>query len=174
MMQMACDPALTTMIEKRSYPGYGVFEEPRTARILRIIGYLGRRAHDDGNYAAAADAYELLSAFSVAGVHPGIATARLVGLGYLGDWEPLLNGLSPTDNFAHLAAYNVVVKWTPGPYTPRWSEDLEAIARWIDRRLSMIRDMDPSVRSTLQEIKQGIETRLAHYVLAGPAETGHR
>jgi hypothetical protein len=164
IVRMASDPALATTIAKRSFRSTGFIEEPRIAAILRTVGYLGRKAHDDGDQNAASIAHQLLSSVNVVDAHPSVATARLLGLGYLGDWEPLLSALPPADDLAHLAAHNVVAIWTPGPYTPKLNEDPEAIARWIDRKLSATPDMDPSVRSTLQEIKHEIESKLARYV----------
>ena len=96
-----------------------------------------------------------------------IVVGLCTGLGYLGEWEPLLTHLGPGEPWMHKAAENVFEHWVPTPLdgAPEQAQR-EAAARWIVRRLSTDHTLAPEVRSTLEGIKDKLETKLGRHIQA--------
>jgi hypothetical protein len=101
-------------------------------------------AHNNGATSASQRAYDMLRSFDTRDHHPTVERGRLIGLAVLGDWPPILTGLTAGDPRLHTAAHNAIDLWTPGPYTPSWGREPAEIAGWIAARLS-----DPQLSETL-------------------------
>jgi hypothetical protein len=141
---------------------YGVLDVALASHAISAIGYLGRVLAESGR-GGALEACQLLHDMDTTGLHPSVERARLVGLGLLGDWQNILDRLTPDDPVLHAAADNIVAYWVPGPFTPL-DHGLAEIARWIDQRLLEEAGIDPLVRSALEHVKAGLEARVGHYV----------
>jgi hypothetical protein len=141
---------------------YGVLEVALASHAVSAIGYLGRVLAENGR-GGALEACRLLHDMDTADLHPSVERARLVGLGLLGDWQNILERLTPDDPVLRDAAENIVAHWVPGPFTPSDQGPVE-IARWIDQRLLEEAEIDPLVRSALEHVKAGLESRVGHYV----------
>ncbi|GAA1288886.1 hypothetical protein [Saccharothrix xinjiangensis] len=161
------DPALT---EPRLFFGVssGAVMITPLARLLGVLGHLGRQAADKGDSATAHRAHDHLDRYDVTGAHISVAQARLVGLGYLGDWMPLLSALDAENPELHTAARNTIALWVPGPFTPTAYQGPEQIALWIADRLNG--PLGPGHRSTLLTIKTDLEARLGRYVVQDDPE----
>lgn len=151
---------------------YGTFELSVMSEILIAAGLLGRMAYDKGDQSAGQKAYDRLLQFDVSSLHPSVATGRMKALAVMGDWVSILTGFAAADAVLlaadptlPAAAQNAVSHWFPGPCTPAWGTDKETIARWIAERLSSSEHIVPDVRSTLSEIRAGIERELGRIVL---------
>jgi hypothetical protein len=143
---------------------YGVMDIALASHAVSAIGYLGRTLVD-GHNGDGRHEYRFLRGLDTTGLHPSIRHARLVGLGFLGDWQHILDQLT-ADPVLRNAAENVVAHWLPGPFTPADQGPAE-IAEWIGHRLTRP-GLDAPVRSTLERIKVGLESIAGHYVGAPP------
>jgi hypothetical protein len=133
--------------------------------MLSALGYLGKTAYKKDK-AAAERAHTFLRQFNPAGGHPSVTRAKLVGLGYLGDWLPLLSALDTEDPILHSAARNTIELWVPGPFTPDGYRDPEQIANWVAGQLARPDPHPTSTRrSTLSSIKEELQSRLGRYVV---------
>jgi len=153
-------------------PEYGLIEVAPAADALAAIGYLGRLMADTGGTAAsvggaAEAAHQLLRGFHLSGAHPSVATGRLIGLAYLGDWQPVLDALEANPRMPVIAR-NALELWVPGPFTPAGYAGLASVARWISGRLT-----EPGVtqgsQSILLDLKWAAELR-AGALDAGPGQ----
>jgi hypothetical protein len=133
--------------------GYGLVEIAPAADALAALGYLGRLGPG-----AASGVHRLLREFDTSGRHPSVATGRLIGLGYLGDWQPVLHALGSADPRMPAIARHAVEFWVPGPRTPDGYGDPAAVAGWIAGLLAGP-DLAPEVRSVLLELKRSAEER---------------
>ncbi|MFC0439949.1 hypothetical protein [Kutzneria buriramensis] len=145
---------------------YGVLDIALASHAVSAIGYLGR-VLADSRKADGQDEYRFLRGLDTTDLHPSIRQARLVGLGFLGDWQHILDELT-AERVLLDAAENIVAHWLPGPFTPS-DQGPADIAEWISGRLARA-DLDARVRSTLERIKVGLESIAGHYVSA--AERG--
>jgi hypothetical protein len=138
-----------------SFGKYGPVEVAPAADALAAIGYLGRLGWNASAVASAG--YRLLREFDTSG-HPSVATGRLIGLGYLGDWRPVLDALGSADPRLPAIARNVVELWIPGPQTAPGYADSASVAHAI---AVMLADpgLSPGRRSVLLELKQSAEER---------------
>jgi hypothetical protein len=67
----------------------------------------------------------------------------------------------------HKAAQNVFEYWVPTPLNDASAKkQQEEAAIWIARRLRDHSDLAPQVRSTMERIKDGLETKLGRHVQA--------
>jgi hypothetical protein len=147
--------------------GYGLIEVTPAADALAAIGYLARLsvsrpATRPGSTAAtlsraALAVHELLRGFDHPGAHPSVAIGRLIGLGYLGDWQPVLDALDVNPRMPAVARHTVEL-WVPGPYTPVGQAGQPSVARWIAGRLTDP-GVAPSARSILLDLKWSVEER---------------
>jgi hypothetical protein len=137
--------------------------------VLPALGYLGRVAHSAGEHAKAATVLDRLTSYRVKDGQEADEMARRTALAYLGLWKPLLQGLPERGTLWHKVAVNCVsYDWLPGPYTPRDEEGKEYIARWIAQELARPDSgYGPAVRSTLAEIKDGLEKELRQRIVVG-------
>jgi len=85
-------------------------------------------------------------------------TGRLIGLCYLGDWQPSLDALGLDDPRLPAIARNAIEVWMPGPWTPAHWGQPASIARWIAERLAS-EGITAGTRSVLLELKLGAERR---------------
>jgi hypothetical protein len=147
--------------------GYGLIEVTPAADALAAIGYLARLSVSrpvtrPGSTAAtlsraALAVHELLRGFDHPGAHPSVAIGRLIGLGYLGDWQPVLDALDVNPRMPAVARHTVEL-WVPGPYTPVGQAGQASVARWIAGRLTDP-GVAPSARSILLDLKWSVEER---------------
>ncbi len=153
-----------TLVTARYGPIHG---GSRLMYMFRYLGELGRAAHAAGQHALAAAALERLTTYSVKDGHEADELGRRAGLAYLGRWKPLLTGLPEKGRVWHdCALYCIKDGWIPGPYTPQGEGEKVYIARWIARELTRPgAGYSPTVRSTLTEIKTGLETDLRRYIV---------
>ena len=92
-----------------------------------------------------------------------IIIGLVTGLGYLGDWQPILEQLGPGEPWLHEAAKNVFAHWVPGPLAKSPDQERERAAVWIAHRLHR-GGLSPEVRSTLQEILADLEQKLGRHI----------
>ena len=167
---------------------HGSIVERDLASFLRSIGFLTRQLLNDNQLAAAQPGIEALekrrpllasrTAFPgrPESDSPGLEAHRaddvpdrsiiiglVTGLGYLGDWQPLLEQLGPGEPWLHQAAKNVFANWVPGPLAKPPDQERECAAVWIANRLHR-GGLSPEVRSTLQEILADLEQNLGHHI----------
>jgi len=148
-------------------PGYGLVEVAPVADALAAIGYLGRLVADADGPAAAGGgvgeaAYQLLRGFDRPGSHPSVPVGRLIGLGYLGDWQPVLEALG-ADRRMPAVGRNTIELWVPGPYTRAGHARPESVARWVAARLAGP-GLAPDARSVLLDLKRSAEERVGRLV----------
>jgi hypothetical protein len=139
-----------------SFGTYGPVEVAPAADALAAIGYLGRLGWNTS--AVAPETYRLLREFDASG-HPSVATGRLIGLGYLGDWRPVLDALGSVDPRLPAIARSVVELWVPGPRAAPGHADLASVA---GETVVMLADpgLSPGRRSVLLELKRSAEERV--------------
>jgi hypothetical protein len=150
------------------YSRHGAVEGgSRLMDMFPALGYLARVAHSEGDHDTAASVLERLTSYGVRDGQEADEMARRIGLAYLGRWKPLLLGLPERGAVWHEAAVNCFQNdWIPGPYTPRGEEGKEYAAHWIAQELARPHGYPPAVRSTLADIKAGLETELRRYIVA--------
>nr|WP_225955249.1 hypothetical protein [Kibdelosporangium phytohabitans] len=95
---------------------HGVIEHTELGDALAVAGYLSTLELES------VETRELLRNFPTADAHPSVEIGRLIGLAYIGEWQPLLTH-SPT----HPAARNAIGLWA---HTPPL-----AIAEWLAARM---------------------------------------
>ena len=147
---------------------YGMIKERYLSDILRAIGYLARilldrKRADEASLAIAflGERYATLRPDEERSIIVGLTT----GLGYIGDWEPILTHLGPGEPWMHQAAQNVFEYWVPTPLKKTSTKkQREEGAIWIARRLRDRLDLAPQVRSTLERIKDGLEMQLGRHI----------
>ncbi|MFH8282423.1 hypothetical protein [Streptomyces antibioticus] len=146
------------------HSGHGVLEVALSAHAITAVGWFGRLAAERQDQRALREAQTWLQHLDVVDGHPSLERARLVGLGILGVWRPLLLGLVPGDPVLHEAAANVVMDWLPTPYPTDTPTDHASVARWIGQRLTAGRVTDPEVREVLSTLVTALGQRLGSYV----------
>ncbi|MFI0237657.1 hypothetical protein [Streptomyces sp. NPDC016845] len=146
------------------HSGRGVLEVAVSAHAVTAVGWFGRLAAESQDQRAMRAAQMWLQRLDTAGSHPSLERARLVGLGLLGVWRPLLLGLVPGDAVLHEAAANVVLDWLPAPYPTDTPTDHAGVAKWIGHRLAAGRVTDPEVREVLSTLVSALGQRLGSYV----------
>ncbi|MFE5189859.1 hypothetical protein [Streptomyces sp. NPDC056628] len=152
-----------------SHPLHGVQPIAPAAHAIAAIGYLSLMAAKElaaaGQLAFAAHKELTRMITTVDDAHLSLRRARLVGMGFLGDWMEILEGLEPEDPVMHHAARNIVMHWVPGPCSPHSDEKnhLVDVARWISDRLRQTGIPSPT-RAALVQIRDTAETQLGRYV----------
>jgi len=131
---------------------FGVVTRAPLGDALAIAGYLARRTGDGdprtgpqtdartgpvtdtrtdaGTDTGTAAVHRLLREFDPRGRHASVQTGRLIGLAYLGDWQPLIAAF-PLTGQGRTAARNALELWTPGPHTAPGGGAPSQVAAWI-------------------------------------------
>ena len=161
---VAGSPVAATTPVRYVHSGHGVLEVVLSAHAVTAVGWFGRLAAEGQDQRAMREAQAWLQRLDTGGGHPSLERARLVGLGLLGVWRPLLLGLIPGDPVLHEAAANVVLDWLPAPYPTDTPTDHASVARWIGQRLASGRETDPEVREVLSSLVTALGQRLGSYV----------
>jgi hypothetical protein len=164
----ASETAARTMI-RFGHSRHGIVELAASAHAVTAVGWFGRLAGEQGRPEAAREAQAWLRGLDTGGRHPSLERARLVGLGLLGIWRPLLLGLTPDDPVLHDAAAQVVLDWLPTPGQTAAQEDHPAVARWITDRLASGEVDDPEVAAVLEGIVARLSRRLGRF-FGGPPD----
>lgn len=152
-----------------SHPLHGVVPVVPAAHAVAAIGYLSLLAakeHSSAGHVAFTAHKDLTRMIATLdGADPSLRRARLVGMGFLGDWMEILENLEPEDPVMHHAARNIVMHWVPGPCSPHTDEKnhLVGVARWISERLRH-KDIASPTRAALVQIRDSAETQLRRYV----------
>jgi len=170
LVRVAQDPALVRQTHTVRHYRFGRSEEVAVADFLRSIGCLARLLLDEKRGQEAEKGVRALRERLAAlrpNDHRSLVVGLTTGLGYLGDWEPILEHLGPGEPWMHLAARNVFEHWVPGPLAAEPEGEKLRAARWIARRLRDRPGLDPKIRSTLQQIHEKLENDLGRHV---PAE----
>jgi hypothetical protein len=145
---------------------FGLIIERLIADIFRTIGYISRLCIDkDPKDEVAAKALPMLQeglARLTSDDHPSIRNGICTGLGYLGEWRPILENLGAEEPWMHEAAENVFKHWLEK--VPKRTLEREKAAIWIAGRLRDTPDLPPRVRSTLETIKERLEIEIGHHV----------
>ncbi|MGW3917758.1 hypothetical protein ACWEBX_40855, partial [Streptomyces sp. NPDC005070] len=146
------------------HSGHGRIEVALSAHAITAVGWLGRLAGENHDQHAMEEAQAWLQHLDTTGRHPSLERARLVGLGLVGIWRPLLIGLVPDDQVLHEAAANIVLHWLPAPYPDGTAGDHPGVGRWISNRLASGKVTDPQVREVLSALVTALGQRLGGYV----------
>jgi hypothetical protein len=184
LVKTADSPEVAERRTETFHGTYGLIAERYLASFLRAIGYLTRLLLDEKRSAEAQRGVEALrqrkdvwlsaaerpvagnqaaGASAAAPVDRSIVVGLISGLGYLGDWEPILTQLGPGEPWLHEAARNVFAYWVPGPLAEDREAEPQQAAEWITHRLARP-DLPHEVRSTLQQIKADLEQKLGHHI----------
>jgi hypothetical protein len=172
----------------RNSATFGPVARRHLADFLRAIGYLTRQLLNDNQREAAQPGIEALkerrpllkSTMTLQGGRESESTGLeahckdaapdrsiiiglVTGLGYLGDWQPLLEQLGLGEPWLHQAAKNVLRHWVPGPLATAPDQERERAAVWIANRLQRP-GLPPEVRSTLHEIHAALEQKLGRHI----------
>ncbi|MFF8727063.1 NACHT domain-containing protein [Streptomyces sp. NPDC015171] len=154
---------------------HGIVELAASAHAVAAVGWFGRLEGEQQRLEGVRAARDWLSRLDTGHGHPSLERARLVGLGMLGIWRPLLLGLTPDDPVLHDAASQVVLGWVPVPWRTAGPDDRPGIARWIRDRLASGEVTSPEVLAVLSSILSGLSRRLGRYLGGphpGPSEGG--
>ncbi|MGW2722375.1 hypothetical protein [Streptomyces sp. NPDC001492] len=156
-----------TRTVSHSHPLHGETEVVLAAHATAAAGYLTRLAVQEAAGTARqalAENKKLAQMVTLSdGQHPSLQRARLVAMGFLGDWEEILDRLAPDDPVMHHAAGNIVLHWLPGPCTPTSDSHLTDVAEWISRKLREP-GLPAATRAALTRIRDSIEARMGRYV----------
>jgi len=163
--EVAQHVANNTRTITHSHPVHGLVEVSMAAHAVSALGLLAKLALADGavNSVRAEMATLMRMAGTTQGRHPSLERARLVGLGFLGDWEELLASLPPDDPVMHQAARNITAHWLPGPLTQSAETYLADVARWIGATLRDQR-LPAGTRTVLAQIRDTAESTMRRYV----------
>lgn len=157
---------------------HGIVELALAAHAVTAVGWFGRLAGERQQLKAMREARSWLQQLDTRGDHPSLERARLVGLGLLGDWLPILHGLTPADPILHEAATEVVLHWLPVPWDTSPPGDARTTAAWITDRLASGEVTSTEVRDVLTGMATALSRRLGRYIEApsghGPATDGGR
>ncbi len=131
-------------------PRFGPIEVAPAAEALAAVGYLARLLPPDEDLAG--EVRRFLAGFDLSGTHPSVATGRVIGLAYLGDWEQALEALAAGSGDRRLAlvARNAIELWAVTPP--------EVIARWLADRLAGS-ELAREVTGGYEELKNLAEQR---------------
>ncbi|GAA1908874.1 hypothetical protein GCM10009753_45310 [Streptantibioticus ferralitis] len=164
-LEVAQDPLNMTELTWHSHGQHGLVEVCLAAHATAAVGYLGRLAYFEGHTSYAEDAYHALLHMGpqAEGLHASLERARLIGLGFLGDWRDLLSGITPDDPVLASAAHNIIEHWLPGPFTLQGETCLPHVASWISGRLKMD-SLPATTRAVLAGIRDNINSKLGRYV----------
>ncbi|HEU0301990.1 MAG TPA: hypothetical protein VFR37_21220 [Longimicrobium sp.] len=145
---------------------YGRIEEMLLAVVLRAIGLLARRLHDDGP-AHAAEAIRYLDGLygtDGEGVDRGIVVGLATGLGYLGRWTPILSQVGRPHPYLEEVANSVFTYWLP--HGPPGIAEREAAAAWMHMRRTQP-DVPASGKDILNRLHDGLCRELGRFIDAG-------
>ncbi|MFI8306662.1 hypothetical protein ACIF80_25145 [Streptomyces sp. NPDC085927] len=151
---------------------HGVVELALAAHAVTAVGWFGRLAGERQRLGAMREARSWLRQMDTRGHHPSLERARLVGLGLLGDWLPVLHGLTPEDPILHEAATEVVLHWLPVPWDTSPPGDAQSTAVWITDRLASGEVTSTEVKDVLTGMVTALSRRLGRYI-DGPTAQGH-
>jgi hypothetical protein len=152
---------------------HGVLELALSAHAVTAVGWFGRLAGEQRRPEAMSRARDWLRHLDTDGGHPSLERARLVGLGLLGDWRPILLGLVPGDPVLHEAAKHVVLHWLPAPWQQGPPDDPQSVAAWITGFLAQQEEVThPEVEEVLSGIVTALSRRLGRYLVDPGARAG--
>ncbi|MEV7041406.1 hypothetical protein [Amycolatopsis sp. NPDC051061] len=131
---------------------YGSLELAPLAEILPAYGQLARRSGETG------PAIHALASVDPTGLHASVADGKAIALGYLGDWVPVVEAAPGDGGRLDAAAWYTLRQWVPGPATPTGLCEPDAIAGWLERRLTDAM-LPAGPRSLIQELLFEMESR---------------
>ncbi|NXY95252.1 hypothetical protein HYE82_12825 [Streptomyces sp. BR123] len=148
-----------------AHPVHGRVEVSRAAHALSAYGYLSALAVTDGAFRNTRRAQKDLTqlAASTAGMHPSMERARLIALGFLGDWEEIFTALRPEDAIMHQAAVNLTARLLHGPDPSAALSVAADIAEWIKDR-QRDEELPAETRAVLSHIRYTAEFTMRRYV----------
>ncbi|MEU2389494.1 hypothetical protein [Streptomyces sp. NPDC007369] len=148
-----------------SHPVHGRVEVSRAAHALSAYGYLSALAATEGEVRNTRRVQRDLTQFaaSTAGMHPSMERARLIALGFLGDWEEILTALRPDDVIMQQAAVNLTARLLHGSDRSAALATAVDVAEWIrDRQRE--NGLPAEVRAVLSHIRHAAEFTMRRYV----------
>ncbi|MEU3249539.1 hypothetical protein [Streptomyces sp. NPDC006997] len=151
---------------------HGVVELALSAHAVTAVGWFGRLAGERRRPDALRQAHTWLRQLDTRGGHPSVERARLVGLGLLGDWLPVLRGLEPGDPVLHEAATAVVLHWLPVPWRTSPPDDPRSVAAWLTERLASGEVTSGEVKDVLAGMVTALSRRLGRYLEEPSAPAG--
>ncbi|MFD0317555.1 hypothetical protein [Streptomyces flavalbus] len=143
---------------------HGVVELALSAHAVTAVGWFGRLAGERRQPDVMRRAHSWLRQLDTRGRHPSVERARLVGLGLLGDWLPVLRGLEPGDPVLHEAATAVVLHWLPVPWETSPPDDPRSVAAWLTERLASGEVTSGEVKDVLAGMVTALSRRLGRYI----------
>lgn len=146
---------------------YGSYSRPSTGVAAIVIGWISRRAFDDEQPAIGQKGADELRRLYAACDDPADGAMRVAlatGLGFLGEWEPILDLVSEDFPWTHETAENILSRWVPGPLAAHPDGEIERAATWLTRALTDGRELEFAVRSTYESIRDQLEQRLGYHV----------
>ncbi|MEV1026808.1 hypothetical protein [Streptomyces sp. NPDC050264] len=174
--QVAFHPDNQHHLIRHAHPLHGVVDTVIAAHALVALAYLTRleiAEQPDAANKAYSLQYHLKEVTYDAGAHASLHRARLIALGFLGDWNTLMEQLDAGDALLQHAVLNIVMHWLPGPCTPGGPkprpgvatepEPTAAVAAWISDRLREPA-IEPPRLAALTHIRDSVETKLGRYV----------
>ncbi|MGW1765563.1 hypothetical protein ACWCQL_16005 [Streptomyces sp. NPDC002073] len=163
--QVAENVTNTMRTINHSHPVHGLVEVSMAAHAVSAFGYLSALAVIEGAAKSTKAAHKTLTQLAGAtdGMHPSLERSRLIALGFLGDWEEILESLPADDPIMHQAAVNLTSRMFHLPDTQTAKTHAVNVAEWIRDRL---RDERPpaEVRAVLTRIRHQAEFKLRRYV----------
>ncbi|MGW3326275.1 hypothetical protein [Streptomyces virginiae] len=163
--QVAENVTNTMRMINHSHPVHGLVQVSMAAHAISAFGYLSALAVTDGAAKNTRAAHRTLTqlAASTNGMHASLERSRLIALGFLGDWEEVLDALPANDPIMHQAAINLTSRMFHNPDTDTAKLHAAEVAEWIRDRF---RDERPPavVRSVLTRIRHTAEFTLRRYV----------
>ena len=154
LCRIADRPEHLTTSAHYSEENFGEFFESTAGFVLRAVGYLASVAKEEKSAETSVPAIDYLR-HRCSKLHEdsndGERAGTVTGLGFVGEWGPILTWLRGGEPWLHRAAWNVVRR-----HIPQDTATLTVVARWIADRLGTP-GLHPEVRSTLTEIKTELE-----------------
>ncbi|WP_405827153.1 hypothetical protein [Streptomyces sp. NBC_00105] len=162
---VAMNIANCTRTITHSHPVHGLEVVSPAAHALTAWGYLSLLAVADGAAKSVRPAHKTLVKLAgwAEGQHPSLERARLIALGFLGDWEEILTALRPGDSVMHQAAVNLTAHWLPEPGTHGGGSPQGEIVEWVRDRLRA-QDLPAETRAVLSHIRDTAEFTMRRYV----------
>ncbi|WP_331732969.1 hypothetical protein OG592_42305 (plasmid) [Streptomyces avidinii] len=155
----------TMRVINHSHPVHGLVQVSMAAHAVSAFGYLSALAVTDGAARNTRAAHRTLTqlAASTDGMHASLERSRLIALGFLGDWEEVLDVLPADDPILHQAAINLTSRMFHDRDPDTAKIHAAEVAEWIRDRL---RDERPPavVRSVLTRIRHTAEFTMRRYV----------
>ncbi|MFJ5548601.1 hypothetical protein [Streptomyces sp. NPDC093225] len=166
VLQVAENVTNTMRLINHSHPVHGLVQVSMAAHAVSAFGYLSALAVSEGAAKNTKAAHKTLTqlGLSTDGMHPSLERARLIALGFLGDWEEVLGSLTADDPIMHQAAINLASRMFHDRDPDAARAHAADVAEWIKDRL---KDEQPpaAIRAVLTRIRHTAEFTLRRYVL---------